>query len=110
MPYANGFLVTGNYGLASVDLPNGSSGGSGFVTGTINVSQNEVPSGKHILAAFLYWETITSDDPNLPQQQLTGVKFRGLGVDVVNVASAAADSVHSDMLEFRRRNMGRRTE
>ncbi len=87
LPYANGFLVTGNYGLGSVDLPNGSSGGSGFVTGTINISQNEVPSGKHILGAFLYWETITSDDPNLPQQQLTGVKFRGLGVDVVNVAS-----------------------
>ncbi len=89
LPYANGFLVTGNYGLGTVDLPNGSSGGSGFVTGTINITQNEVPSGKHILAAFLYWETITSQDPNLAQQQLTGVKFRGLGVDVVNIASSS---------------------
>jgi X-X-X-Leu-X-X-Gly heptad repeat protein len=87
LPYANGFLVTGDYGLGTVDLPNGSSGGSGFVTGTINITQNEVPSGKHILGAFLFWETITSQDPNLAQDQLTGVRFRGLGVDVVNIAS-----------------------
>jgi hypothetical protein len=48
-----------------------------------------VPSGSTILGAFLFWETITSQDFNLAQQQLTGVKFRGLGVDVVNIASAS---------------------
>ena len=86
LPYTNGFLVTGNFGLATVDLPNTSSS-SGFLTGTINISQTEVPNNSHILAAFLFWETITSADPALGQQELAGVKFRGLGVDVVNVAS-----------------------
>jgi X-X-X-Leu-X-X-Gly heptad repeat protein len=87
LPYTNGFLVTGNFGLGTVDLPNASST-SGFLTGTINISQAEVPSGSHVLAAFLFWETITSQDPGVGQQQLTGAKFRGLGVDVVNMASA----------------------
>jgi hypothetical protein len=86
LDYSNGFLVTGNYVVGTIDLPQ-QSGGNGFLTGTINMTgASAVPAGAEILSAFLYWETITSEDPSQRQLQLNGVKFRGLGVDAVNIA------------------------
>lgn len=81
LPYSNGYLVTGNFVVGSVDLQP-QSGGNGFLTSTINMTgTSAVPENAEILGAFLYWETITSAD-----SQLDGVKFRGLPVlDAVNV-------------------------
>src|ERR671913_90002 len=56
LPFAKGYTVTGNYVVSGVDLP--ASGVGGYVTGTINM--NGVPADAEILAAFLYWETIST--------------------------------------------------
>src|SRR5439155_23693773 len=54
LPYSNGFLVTGNYVVAGVDVQGQSVGG--VSTGTIHITG--VPQNADILAAYLYWETI----------------------------------------------------
>src|SRR5262245_49579788 len=54
LPYSKGFLVTGNYVVAGVDLPKDNASGS------INVSG--VPDNADIIAAYLYWETTSSVD------------------------------------------------
>src|SRR5205814_5912837 len=79
LPYFNGYLVTGNYVVGSVDLQP-VSGGTGFATGTIHMSG--VPAQADILAAWLYWETIVVDDPD--HSQLAGVKFRDIPIDVTD--------------------------
>src|SRR5437868_3813725 len=49
LPYSTGYLVTGNYAVASVDPgPN-----PGSVTQTIQM--RGIPANADILAAFLYW-------------------------------------------------------
>src|SRR5207344_1634563 len=68
LPYAKGFLITGDYAVGSVDLAP-ASGGGGFLTGTIPMSG--VPANADILAAYLYWETISTSPA-----QLAGAKFR----------------------------------
>ncbi len=89
LPFSNGFLLTGNYVVGSVDLPQ-TSDGHGFVTGTISMTgANRVPAGAEIVSAFLFWETITSQIPAQPQTQLAGVQFRDHEVDAVNIANAA---------------------
>ncbi len=80
LPYSKGFLVTGNYVVGGVDLVEQAGAiQNGFQTGTIQISG--VPAGAEILAAYLFWETITiaSDE-----SQANGVKFRGQDVDVTN--------------------------
>ena len=73
LPYSTGYLVTGNYIAAGVDLTPQANppDTNGMSTGTIHVSG--VPANADIVAAFLYFETIHSTlvDP------LAGVKFRG---------------------------------
>src|SRR5215510_4326740 len=84
LPYANSFLVTGNYVTGSVDLP-GTGVVGGAATGTIHmngVPTNSDGSPADILGAWLYWETIATDP-----SQVTGVKFRGLDVKVTTTAS-----------------------
>ena len=66
LPFATGFLVTGNYVVAGVDLPK--AGG----LGTINFNEPALAGGADIVGAYLYWETITR--ATLP---LTAVSFRG---------------------------------
>ena len=75
LPFSKHFLVTGNYAVGSVDfLP--VSQGNGQVTGTINMSG--VPANAEILAAYLYWETISSNT-----SQNDGATFRGKEVEAV---------------------------
>ena len=72
LPYSNGFLVTGNYVVGGVDLPK--AGG----LGTINFDAahgNTVPAGADIVAAYLYWETITSS-----ANPVSGGTFRGAAI------------------------------
>src|SRR5512142_1983030 len=68
LPYSRSYMVTGNYAVGGVDITGSSV--NGFSTGTI--SMNGVPADADIVAAYLYWETITSD-----LSQAAGVQFRG---------------------------------
>src|SRR3954463_14393392 len=85
LPYAGGYLVTGNYTIAGVDVT-GASVANGFATGTITLSG--VPENADILAAFLYWETITTT-----ASEAAGVQFRGASLDVTNTAVVRQSSV-----------------
>src|SRR5688572_257230 len=79
LPFAKRYTVTGNYVVGGVDLrPQARS--NGFVTGAIAMSG--VPANADILAAFLYWETISTS-----KAQVDGVKFRGIPVNVVKGSS-----------------------
>ncbi len=72
LPYSTGYLITGNYIAAGVDLtPLQNPPVNGLATGTISVSG--VPANADIVAAFLYYEAISGAgvDPT------AGVKFRG---------------------------------
>ena len=76
LPYSTGYLLTGDYVVGGVDLD--SRGAKGFQTGTINLDAahgNTVPPNADVLAAFLYWETIS---PDVAPKAATGVKFRGV--------------------------------
>ncbi len=83
LSFSKGFLVKGNYVVGGVDMATGVSS-NGFVTGTIPMSG--VPANADILAAYLYWETISSS-----ASQLTGAKFRGTDVAFAKVADKALD-------------------
>ena len=74
LPFANSYLVTGNYVVGGVDLAP-ASGGNGFLSGTINMSG--VPQDAEVLSAFLYWETIAASPA-----QLAGTQFRGHTIEM----------------------------
>src|SRR5713226_8487263 len=75
LPYAKGYLVTGDYVVAGVDIMS-KTAANGSVTGTISMSG--VPDSADIIAAYLYWETIWTN-----RSQLTGFTFRGQPITVV---------------------------
>ena len=81
LPYANGYLTTGNYVTGSVDLP-GTGVVGGFSNGTIHmcgVPHHADGSPADVRAAWLYWETIVTNP-----SQLAGAKCRDLDLNVVN--------------------------
>jgi hypothetical protein len=79
LPYANGFLLTGNYVVGGVDLPK--SGGVGTISFNA-ASGNLVPENADIVAAYLYWETITSAaDP------VFGATFRGTPIQAAKAST-----------------------
>src|SRR5215217_4941011 len=87
--YSRGFLVTGNYVVGGVDLTETANPiVNGFSTGTIQVG-NSVPANADIVAAYLYWETITLTANPL---QAAGVKFRGVDIDITNVLTVKKTS------------------
>src|SRR5256885_16492226 len=59
LQYARGYLLTGNYVAAGVDLTPQSNPAdkNGLSTGTIHI--NGVPADADIVAAYLYFETVT---------------------------------------------------
>ena len=66
------YFVTGDYVVGSVDLKP-QQAVNGLVSGTIPMSG--VPQDADILAAFLYWETVTSGIPTS-----ISAKFRGFDI------------------------------
>src|SRR5262252_1560146 len=66
LPYSKGYLVTGNYVVAGVDLPKANASGAITVSG--------VPDNADIISAYLYWETTSSVDI---APALSAVTFRG---------------------------------
>jgi len=89
LPFAVSYTVTGNYVVGGVDLAPGSASG-GFATGTIPIGG--VPANADIVAAFLYWETITNDDT---QMHLADVRFRGQRLEVVQSSSQVLDATYA---------------
>src|SRR5258706_10216658 len=83
LPFSKSYLVTGNYVVGGVDLVP-QSGTHGFITGTIPMSG--VPANADILAAFLYWETISTQI-----SQVDGAQFRGSPITVVKASSRPLD-------------------
>jgi len=87
LPYADGFSVTGNFVVSSVDLTNSVNPsavdpilGIKFSTGTLVTSG--VPANADILAAYLYWETIhLTGATNIE----AGVEFDGKSVNTPNI-------------------------
>ena len=59
LPYSRGFLVTGDYAVGGVDLREDTHPiVDGFSTAPIPMSG--VPANADIIAAYLFWETVTS--------------------------------------------------
>jgi Bacterial Ig domain len=91
LPYARGFLVTGNYRVGGVDFTPQQNPAdiNGFATGEIRFNtnpainktnpgiDNTVPAGSEIVAAFLYWEAVYV--PGVKPTE--GVEFRGNVID-----------------------------
>jgi Bacterial Ig domain len=93
LPYARGFLVTGNYRVGGADLTPQQNPAdiNGFATGEIRFNtnpainktnpgiDNTVPADSEIVAAFLYWESIYV--PATTTKPTEGVRFRGHLID-----------------------------
>src|SRR5262245_51512053 len=74
LPYSKGYLITGNYVASGVNLTdqNNPVDPDGFSTGTIHISG--VPADADIVAAYMYFETITLA---AELSETSGVTFRG---------------------------------
>ena len=79
LAFAKSYTITGNYVVGQVDLLPGNAV-NGFVTGTIPMSG--VPKFADVLAAFLFWETVTTSSG-----QVNGAQFRGAPLRVVKKSS-----------------------
>ena len=83
LPFSKQFLVTGNYTVGTVDLiPDNQAGG--FLTGTVPVSG--VPANADVVAAYLYWETIST---NVIEND--GALFHGLPITVAKKTTRTID-------------------
>lgn len=74
LPFARSYIGTINYVVAGVDVTEQQNPISqdGFSTGTLSIGG--VPADADIVAAYLYWETITLESD---RSQASGVTFRG---------------------------------
>src|SRR5262249_28261564 len=76
------YFVTGDYVAAGVGPQH--AGANGSATGTTTIDAAQTPAGAEIVAAYLYWQTISSSgtpDPNV----LQGAKFKGNDVSRIAV-------------------------
>ncbi len=91
LPYTKGFLVTGNYVVGGVDLNENANpiDVNGFSTGEIVMSG--VPDNADIVAAYLFWETLTLETSPL---DVNGVKFRGTTLDLDDVVIVKKTQFH----------------
>ena len=91
LSYSGGFLVTGDYVASGVDLHEDTNpvDAEGLATGTIHISG--VPQDADIVAAYLYWETITFTAT--PTQ--ARAKFRGEELDLDSIV--AVKKSHLDL-------------
>ena len=71
------YFITGDYQVGGVGLSG--TGADGIATGTIHFDQdhgNDVPEGVEILAAFLYWQVVSSENEG-PESGIAGATFNG---------------------------------
>ena len=72
--YFKNYFVTGDYLAVGVGLQR--TGVNGFATGTLTIDPARIPAGSEIVAAYLYWQTISSSGAPDPSA-LHGAKFKG---------------------------------
>ena len=80
--YFKNYLVTGDYLAVGVGLQH--TGLNGFATGMLTVPAAQIPAGAEVVAAYLYWQTISSSgapDPSV----LQGAKFDGNDLGTIAV-------------------------
>ena len=100
LPFSKGFLDQRQL-RRRLGGPRPRTAAAGRATGTIPMSG--VPADGEILAAYLYWETITTD-----VAQVDGAEFRGLPMTVVK-ASSRVLTRRTRRVGARRRTRTRRT-
>src|SRR5499426_449166 len=72
-PFKN-YFVTGDYVAAGVALED--TGVGGRATGTITIDPAAIPADAEIVAAYLYWLSVSSSGAP-SSSALTGAKFKG---------------------------------
>ncbi|HMK72697.1 MAG TPA: hypothetical protein VK454_05120 [Myxococcaceae bacterium] len=87
--YFKNYFVTGDYVAAGVGLQR--TGVNGFATGYINIDASQIPAGAEVLAAYLYWQTISTSGAPDPSA-LRGATFKGndISQSAVLLASGSA--------------------
>jgi hypothetical protein len=89
LSYFKNYFVTGDYVAAGVGLQH--QGVNGIATGNITIDPAQIPAGAEIVAAYLYWQTISSSgtpDPSI----LLGAKFKGNDISQIAVLISKAGS------------------
>ena len=71
--YFKNYFVTGDYLVAGVSLQH--QGVNGLATGYINVDPSQIPANAEIVAAHLYWQTLSTGGTAAPSA-LAGAKFK----------------------------------
>ena len=91
LPYSTGYLLTGDYGVGSVDLvskkdedESSRKRDQGRSRRTGRIPMSGVPANADILAAFLYWETIAPSSQT-PPDIAEFVQFQGEPIKSVRV-------------------------
>ncbi|HEY1332700.1 MAG TPA: hypothetical protein VGF31_00505, partial [Myxococcaceae bacterium] len=82
LAYFKNYFVSGDYVAAGVGLQR--TGVNGFATGTITIDPSQIPAGADIVAAYLYWQTISSSGAPDPSA-LRGAKFKGNDISQIAV-------------------------
>src|SRR5690348_2128629 len=80
--YFKNYFVTGDYVAAGVGLQH--TGVNGFAKGTITIAPGQIPAGAEVVAAYLYWQTISSGGTPDPSA-LTGARFKGNDISKIAV-------------------------
>ena len=73
LSYFKNYFVTGDYVAAGVGMQR--TGVNGFATGTITIDPAKIPAGAEIVAAYLYWQTVSSSGAPDPSA-LRGARFK----------------------------------
>jgi hypothetical protein len=87
--YFKNYFVTGDYVAVAVGLQH--TGVNGFATGTLTVDPSQIPPDAEVVAAHLYWQTISASgtpDPSV----LQGAKFKGNDISKIAVLLNTAGS------------------
>jgi len=80
LDYFKNYFVTGDYVTGAVGLQR--TGVNGFASGNINIAG--IPDGAEVVAAYLYWQTISSSGAPDPSA-LRGAKFKGNDISQIAV-------------------------
>ncbi len=78
LKFFKNYFVTGDYVVGGIGVRG--LGVNGIATGTIRIDPTGVPQGADILAAFLYWETVVTDDGTSGR---VGATFNGSDISAI---------------------------
>jgi hypothetical protein len=89
LKYFKNYFVTGDYVAAGVGLQH--TGVNGFANGTITIDPAQIPQGAEVVAAYLYWQTISSSGAPDPSA-LQGAQFKGNDISKIAVLISPSGS------------------